>query len=262
MTVLRPLIQIAACAAAAIAAFPAAAGPKNFESEFSITLFGVPLAKTRFSTRVENKKFEIGGSVRSAGVGAIFDDTRGSVAVSGSVGAAGARAASYALNYVSGKKTKSTTIGFSGGSVVSTNNVPPIRRKGEWIEVQAGHLRAVSDPLTGLMIRADGLGGVCGRTVRVFDGQTRADFVLSPAGQSAYSTQGYSGQVAVCGVRFVPVSGYQKGKKQLEFLRRNKNITISFAPVGDTGFFAPIAARVGTTIGTVSVDAVRFEAVN
>ena len=63
--------------------------------------------------------------------------------------------ASYALNYVSGKKNKSTRIGFSGGSVVSTQNVPPVRPKGEWIEVQAAQLKAVSDPLTGMVVRAD-----------------------------------------------------------------------------------------------------------
>ena len=239
-----------------------AAETQTFKSEFSISLYGLPLARTNFTTIVGGKRFSIKGAVRSAGVGAIFDDTKGNIAVDGQVGGNGVRPAAYALTYVSGKKNKSTNIGFSGGSVVSTQNVPPVRPKGEWIAVEAAQLKAVSDPLTGMVVRAASLAEACARTVRVFDGQTRADFVMSLSRLGTYSTKGYSGPVAECAVRFVPVSGYQKGKKQLEFLRRNKNIRISFAPIGDTGLYAPIAARVGTTVGTVSVDAVRFEAVN
>ena len=251
---------------AALLALPSehasAAEAQMFKSEFSISLYGLPLARTSFTTSVGKKQFSINGAVNSAGVGAIFDDTRGNIAVNGQIGGGGVRPASYALTYVSGKRNKSTSIGFSGGSVVSTRNVPPVKPKGEWIAVEAAQLRSVSDPLTGMIVRAASLGEACNRTIRVFDGETRADFVMSLLRRGNYATKGYSGPVAECVVRFVPVSGYQKGKKQLEYLRRNKNIRISFAPVGSTGLYAPIAARVGTTIGTVAVDAVRFEAVN
>jgi Protein of unknown function (DUF3108) len=258
-------IQLRLKSAFAAAILLAAATPSHsastFKSEFSISLYGLPLARTRFTTTVDESSFSIDGAVNSAGVGALFDDTKGTVAVAGTIGAKGTRANSYALNYVSGKRNKSTNIGFSGGAVVSTANVPPVTKKGEWIDLAPADLKAVTDPLTGMMVRAVSLSEVCNRTSRVFDGQTRADFVMSLARQSTYKTKGYSGPVAECAVRFVPVSGYQKGKKQLEFLRRNKNIRIIFAPVGDTGLYAPIAARVGTTVGTVAVDAVRFEAV-
>ena len=245
----------------ALPAHVSAAETQTFKSEFSISLYGLPLARTNFTTIVGGKRFSIKGAVRSAGVGAIFDDTKGNIAVDGQIGGNGVRPAAYALAYVSGKKNKSTNIGFSGGSVVSTQNVPPVKPKGEWIAVEAAQLKAVSDPLTGMVVRAASLGEACARTVRVFDGQTRADFVMSLSRLGTYKTKGYSGPVAECAVRFVPVSGYQKGKKQLEFLRRNKNIRLSFAPIGDTGLYAPIAARVGTTVGTVAVDALRFEAV-
>ncbi len=246
----------------ALATDLSAAETQTFKSEFSISLYGLPLARTSFTTTVSKKRFTIKGAVNSAGVGAIFDDTRGNIAVDGQVGGNGVRPAAYALTYVSGRKNKSTNIGFSGGSVVSTQNVPPVRQKGEWIAVQAAQLKAVSDPLTGMVVRAASLAEACSRTVRVFDGETRADFVMSLARMGSYKTKGYAGPVAECAVRFVPVSGFQKGKKQIEFLRRNKNIRMSFAPIGDTGLYAPIAARVGTTVGTVAVDAVRFEAVN
>jgi Protein of unknown function (DUF3108) len=244
------------------AASSAMAQSSTFKSEFSITLYGLPLARTSFTTVVDEKTIAINGAVNSAGVGALFDDTKGAVAVTGAIAETGAMPSSYTLNYTSGKRKKATTIGFAKGSVVSANNVPPVRKKGEWIDVEPAHLKAAIDPLSGMVVRATSLESVCNRTIRVFDGQTRADFVMSPTRQKTYKTRGFAGPVAECAVRFQPVSGYQKGKKQLEYLRKNKNIRISFAPIGTTGLYAPISARVGTTVGTVSVDAVRFEAVN
>lgn len=249
-------------AAILCSASAACADPNTFKSEFSISLYGLPLARTSFTTRVDGDAITIDGAVNSAGVGALFDDTRGAVTVKGSIADVGALPTSYTLNYVSGKRKKATRIGFTKGSVVSTDNIPPVRKKGDWVDVQPAHLKAVTDPLSGMVVRSDSLKNVCNRTIRVFDGQTRADFVMAPLRQGTYRTKGYSGAVAVCAVRFVPVSGYQRDKKQLEFLRKSKNIRISFAPVGSTGLFAPIAARVGTTVGIVSVDAVRFEALN
>ena len=253
-----------ACFAAALTlagALPVFSAPATFKSEFSISLYGLPLARTRFTTIVDEKSFVVNGAVNSAGVGALFDDTKGTLEVRGVISAEDTKAVSYALNYTSGKRKKATTIGFAGGSVKSANNIPPITKKGEWIDVQPDQLKSVTDPLTGMIVRASSLETVCGRTSRVFDGQTRADFVMSFARVSTFRTKGYNGPVTECEVRFVPISGYQKGKKQLEFLRKNKNIRITFAPIGQTGLFAPIAASVGTTVGTVQVQAVRFEAV-
>ena len=141
----------------ALAADASAAETQTFKSEFSISLYGLPLARTTFTTTVSGKRFNIKGAVKSAGVGAVFDDTRGNIAVDGQVGGNGVRPAAYALTYVSGKKNKSTNIGFSGGSVVSTQNVPPVKPKGEWIAVEEAQLKAVSDPLTGMVVRAASL---------------------------------------------------------------------------------------------------------
>ena len=114
----------------ALGAGAAAAETRSFKSEFSISLYGLPLARTSFTTTVSGKKFKITGAVKSAGVGAIFDDTKGNIAVDGQVGGNGVRPGAYALTYVSGKRNKSTNIGFSGGSVVSTQNVPPVTAEG------------------------------------------------------------------------------------------------------------------------------------
>ena len=60
--------------------------------------------------------------------------------------------------------------------------------------------------------------------------------------------------------RFVAVSGYRKGRKQIDFLQTKSRIAITFAPLGETGFFTPVDASVGTQIGPVRITAQRIEA--
>ena len=67
-----------------------AAETQTFKSEFSISLYGLPLARTSFTTTVSKGRFTIKGAVNSAGVGLIFDDTRGNISVDGQVGGNGA----------------------------------------------------------------------------------------------------------------------------------------------------------------------------
>ncbi|WP_244648651.1 hypothetical protein [Mesorhizobium sediminum] len=63
-----------------------------------------------------------------------------------------------------------------------------------------------------------------------------------------------------CDARFVAVSGYRKGRKQIDFLQTRSRIAITFAPLGKTGFFTPVDASVGTQIGPVRITAQRIEA--
>src|SRR5690606_36082484 len=111
------------------------------------------------------------------------------------------------------------------------------------------------------IIRAKSLEGVCGRTVKMYDGEMRADLVLGFLEKGAISVQGYEGPTVTCRLSFQPVSGYRKGRKALEFLKNKSLIKVTFAPLGETGIYAPIHATVGTEIGTITIRARRFEAI-
>ena len=67
-----------------------------------------------------------------------------------------------------------------------------------------------------------------------------------------------TGPAMTCSIRFVPVSGYRQGKKQIEYLKKSRNMQATFAPLGETGYYAPVIAKVGTQIGTVTIRAARF----
>jgi len=60
------------------------------------------------------------------------------------------------------------------------------------------------------------------------------------------------------GVRWVMSAG---SNKALEFLKNRSRMMVTFAPLGQTGVYAPIHATVGTQIGPLTISARRFEAV-
>lgn len=234
---------------------------ETFKSEYVVSLFGLSVARSSFTTQVDAKGYAISGTLRSAGLAELFDDTQGTITASGTLGKNAVQPGAYAVNYISGKKKKRTALGFAKGGVVSVENSPELKKRDPWIEVQPEHLRAAFDPLSAFMVRSASLESVCNNTLRIFDGEVRADLKLAPTGVTSVQTAGYSGPAMTCAIRMVPISGYRQGKKQIEYLRKNTNMSVTFIPIGTTGLYAPALAKVGTQIGTVTIRAKRLEAV-
>ena len=114
--------------------------------------------------------------------------------------------------------------------------------------------------MAALLIPADGPGGVCDRTVRLFDGELRADLKLTfvAAGRAPAGAQ--EGQTVTCRLGFHPVAGYRKDKRALKFLKSRSRMSVVFAEVGKTGIYAPVHATIGTEIGTITMRVRRVEA--
>jgi hypothetical protein len=235
---------------------------ERYASSYSVSFLGLKIASSDFTTTINGENVQIAGSLNSSGLARIFDDTAGTAAVSARLGAAGITPAAYDLRYVSGKKNKRTAISFAAGGVARTFNNPPLRKHAVYVPLAPGHLKGAFDPMTALLIKAKSPGEVCNRTVRVFDGETRADLKLSAAGAVPFSTSGFKGDAVRCRAKFVPVSGYRPDKKAIRFLRDKSRIEILFAPLGTGGLYAPVRATVGTQIGPVTVYATRFGSAN
>ena len=253
----------AALSVAAIPTTSLAAPPDgtSLRSEYATSLFGVVLARSTFESRIDEKGFDVSGRMSSSGFAKIFDDTKASATSSGRFDAGGPVPRSYGVDYTSGKKKKKTTIAFANGAVASAENTPAVRTdRADWIKVERDHLAGVVDPISAALVRSDSPTGVCNRTIRIFDGAMRADLQLKPAGFGTASVPGYKGDTVKCTARFVPVSGYRKGNKSIAFMRKSSEIAIAFAPIGGSGVYAPVEATVGTQVGTIKVQAVRFEA--
>ncbi|WP_170314695.1 DUF3108 domain-containing protein [Aquibium carbonis] len=261
-TRLRHAVAVLAVASAAVPgpALASSADATSLRSEYATSLYGIVLARSTFKSRIDRNGFNISGELTSSGVAKIFDDTRARASANGRFEADTPSPRSYSVDYTAGKKKKKTTIAFADGSVSSAKNSPPVRtNRPDWIRVEKEHLAGVVDPISAALVRANTPADVCNRTIRVFDGALRVDLQLSPAGFGTASVPGYKGDTVKCVVRVMPVSGYRKGNKSIDFIRKSKDISIAFAPVGNSGVYAPVEATVGTQVGTVKVQAVRFE---
>ncbi|MGB3832173.1 MAG: DUF3108 domain-containing protein [Mesorhizobium sp.] len=250
-----------AAMAAALPGGARAAGPEAFRGDYTVSFLGLTVARANFSSRYEGDGYAIDGSVAAAGLARIFDDTEGRVAASGRLTGKGLEPRAFRADYTSGRKSSLVDIRFARGAVASTKVLPPPKKRGDdWLPLGADDLKGVTDPIAATVVHAAGPDDVCGRTVKMYDGEMRADLNLSFVEKGAIAVQGYHGPTVTCRLAFQPVSGYARQRKALKFLRDRSRILVTFAPVGQSGVYAPVRATVGTEIGTITVRARRFEA--
>lgn len=240
-----------------------AADTNNYRTEYNISIFGLTIAKSTMDTIIGKDRYSLKGKFSSSGLARIFDQTDGSIAINGLMRSGSMMPVNYTTAYKSGKKNKRTTIRFNNGNVSDFENIPPIKKHSPWSDTTAEDLKSVLDPISAMIITAANEKSVCTRNLQIFDGQTRAKIQLSYQSSRKFSAKGYSGNAITCSAKFIPVSGYQKTKKSINYLANKSKITISFASLNSdekgAGIYAPIAASVGTQIGTVHVSATRFE---
>lgn len=246
-------------AVACLASVSSAKADDLYRTEYDISMFALSIARSAIETVVKGANYGVNGRFKTSGIARIFDDTDGTVYVGGGSAQSKVTPSAFDLAYKHGRKNKSTTIRFSGGNVTSSENVPPVKMRDPWVALTPQDLINVSDPLSALMIPTKDPKAVCNRTLRVFDGQTRADIQLSFNGTESFTTKGFTGESVICSAKFVPLAGYQKGKKAIDYLANRSKITISFASLGNSGIYAPVVARIGTQLGTLKIEATRFE---
>jgi hypothetical protein len=234
---------------------------QTFSADYSVSFFGLTVARSTFVSRIGRTQYAVDGSIESAGLATFFDDTRAKTAVSGHITPARLAPDVYSVDYVYGKKAKKTSLQFARGKVVKIANSPPLpRRRADWVPVGAKELQAVLDPISATLIQAKDLRSVCSHTAKAFDGEIRADMALSYVDIAPVSIGGWEGEAVTCTGRFKPVAGYHRGNKSLRYLSTKSRITVKFAELGKTGIYAPIQASVSTRIGTVSIRAKRLVA--
>ncbi len=94
----------------------------------------------------------------------------------------------YVVDYTTGKKKETDQHQLCRGQRYLCLQHAAGQKGKPWIEVADGDLKAVADPLTVFMIKADSLQSVCSKRLRLFDGEMRNDFVLSPVGETTVET--------------------------------------------------------------------------
>ena len=170
-----------------------------FTADYAVSFFGLTVARSTVVSRFGATSYTVDGSIRSAGLAAFFDSTTARTAVSGKIGKGGVSPDSYSVDYVYGKKNKKTSLQFAKGNVVKIANSPPLPpRRQDWVAVDAKELLAVADPISATLIEAKDARSVCGRTIKAFDGEIRADLALSYVDTAPVSIGGHEVEAVTC----------------------------------------------------------------
>jgi hypothetical protein len=225
-------------------------------TNYSISLAGLPIARASFRSEFKANRYTISGTMNSAGLADILAQTSGQTSVSGVVGRDRLTASEYRVRYRTGKKGRAIDVRFNNGNVLSASMKPARRIPKNWVPVTKADMRNVVDPLSGLIFPADTR--ICPKSVPIFDGESRMDLKLSPKGTKPFKTDGFEGNVIVCGIKFVPRSGYRKGRDDVDYLRKLDTMEIWFAKSDAVNLYAPVYVRIPTRLGPVTVWATKF----
>ena len=245
---------LALAAAVVLSVTPAHAELETFKGEYTVYYLGLPIARSTFDSQVGSDAFSVKGTVSSAGIATIFDSTKGTATASGAFKGGVTQPSAFQMNYTEGKRKQMTTLGFKNGDVVSTENVPPLKKRSRkrWVPLDTNDLKGVLDPFSAGLIKASSPDQVCDRTIKLFDGEMRVNAMLRRV-KLCRRPRNMATRVVTCRVKVKPVSGYRKGRRALDYLEKESKILVAFAPLGSTGVYAPVYATIGTEIGTVTV---------
>ncbi|MCY0148713.1 DUF3108 domain-containing protein [Hoeflea sp. G2-23] len=235
----------------------AIAEPVQVFTDYSVSLIGLPVAYLSFKTEIDGASYQISGSLRTSALSDIVSKTRGNASVSGRFGKDRLRASRFSVAYSTDAKDHRTEVRFNNGNVSSATSTPKRKRTAaDWVPVSADDMRAVLDPLSGLVFPAGAR--VCPSSLPIFDGESRVTLHLAEKGVRPFRTKGFVGDAIVCAVRFEPKAGYRKGSSTIRYLQKLTSMEVWFAKHEEGGFYAPVYAKVPTKIGQVVVAATRF----
>ncbi|MGM4982542.1 MULTISPECIES: DUF3108 domain-containing protein [Rhizobium] len=256
------MVQIRKCLiiSAVVASMPslASADMLRHETQYRVSLAGLPIARADFKTEVTGNQFTIRGDITSAGLADLVTSIDAKTDVAGVVSDNKLQATHYSLFYKNGKKERTYDVAYTNGNVTSNTIVPEPKRSDSWIPLSVSDLKSVLDPISGMIFPITPSLNLCNQTLAVFDGEMRMDLKLSPKGSHPFSTDGFKGKTIACGVRFTPKSGYKSTRKDYLYLAKSDNMEIWFAKADTMNVYAPVYVRIPTQYGTVTITAVKY----
>ena len=231
--------------------------------KYDIFLAGFHFGDVRLIITLRNADYQMRGDGQFAVLGGLLYEWTGGTTSSGQLGKSGPRPSLYTLSYSGGDKQGDVRISFADGEVSGVFASPKKRPSPKNIPVTEDQLRGVLDPMTGAFIRlrpnlpAADL-KVCQETIPVFDGKLRFNIELTPKQQAkieAKKSDTYSGLAAVCGVRFIPISGFRPNDRAVAYMSSHSDaIEVWLVPIPGTKLYLPYRISVPTAFGTGSAE--------
>jgi hypothetical protein len=240
----------------------------QIRANYGVYWAGLHFGDVHLVIRVRNSDYEMKGDGRFSLMGGLIYEWNGGTASAGTLGKSGPQPSLYTLSYSGGDKHGAVRISFSGGAVSDVSSSPSKRPNPKNIPVTNEQLRGVLDPMTGAFLRlrphlSEGDLRVCDETIPVFDGKLRFNLVLEPRQQARVELKtpnSYSGLAAVCGVKFIPLSGFRPDDRAVKYMSSHSDaIEVWLVPLPSTDLYLPYRISVPTAFGTGSAEMLSFQ---
>ena len=235
-------------------------------TKFTVNYTGIRIGRLTFTIEIDGDDYLLKANGKTDGVARLFSKGKGSFESAGHFKGDKVISSAHKVQVTEKGKTARLKMSFDEGNLKKMSASPKKkRRKGKgYIPILKKHLQSIIDPASSIVVptqeNASGGRDVCGRTLNVYDGETRFDIVLSYVATRPISAKGYKGLAYVCNFRYVPIAGHKKGHKSVEIMRKNKNMEIWLAPITGTSIFTPIKIDVNSPIGRFVAYPKRFSA--
>jgi hypothetical protein len=246
----------------------AAQGVTKITANYGVYWAGLHFGDVRLDIIVRGARYKMKGSGRFSIMRGLIYEWRGSTASEGKLTNSGPKPSQYTLSYSGGDKHGDVRISFTDGAVSDVSTSTKKRPNPKNIPITKEQLRGVLDPMTGAFLRArpdltNADLKVCDETIPAFDGKLRFDIVLVPKQQRRVESkerEGYSGLAAVCGVKFVPISGFRPGDRGINYMSSHADeIEVWLVPLPGTVMYLPYRISVPTAFGSGSAEMLSFQ---
>lgn len=222
---------------------------------------GITIGTMQSNLTLNEKSYSINGSVRTAGLAAAFAKFKGTVAVKGGRRSDGRIVpTSYFADQTRKSEREQISMRYKSGNVVGVSYEPEKVRSPSRLPITPKSLEGARDPASGLFLTMpmnmkNDLAEVCGRDVRLFDGNEVYDLRLSLVEIGGPAPSGITGPTVTCSARYVPVAGHNPDDRSIKRLQNNKSMRITFARLGDTNAFVASRLSFRTGFGNLVVAA-------
>ena len=232
--------------------------PSRIIAVYRVDVGSFNLGNFKLTTTFRGDGYQMRGEGRFTVLQGLIYEWRGVTASSGRVTSTGPEPAMYAFNYAdSAKAGERLRMTFDGHAVTDVSIIPRNRPLPRTIPVTKEQLEGVLDPMSGAFLTAqsenpNGDLSVCNKTLPVFDGRQRYDLVVTPkrvVTVKRTTRAGYGGPAVICGVKFIPIAGYQPDNPAIRLMSQSNEIEVWLIPVRGTSMYVPYRIVLPTPVG-------------
>lgn len=249
------LSGLGACWALIAVPSPAAADG-DIRASYAVTLVGLPLANATLDLAVRGNLYTARVTYQSTGATRLLSDAAGVAASSGAYRDGRLIPAGFDLDYRNGRRRQKVTLGMAEGVVKTMTIDPPLALTPDQLAIEPGHLNAIADPLSALLIpaRDRAQADACDRTLSILDGLRRYDIRLEPHATGSTDRKGFSGPTTICRVVLKPLAGMIGGGANARAAGAEASqIEVTYGRAVALDLHVPISLRALTRYGAVNV---------